>query len=163
MQIFSEFVSLPKGLTAFLLEEGPDMWHEFALGLDWGARGATIDLLLAADRICRHPDCDPATAAVLLAKALAAGFAESRVPPGYDENAAWAFTLRLGQRLTTAPMTPARFRLPPAMRVLVDIHLGPDSATPLPALPNGTRMHRPAFAFLGARVLPGAPALHAVG
>ena len=73
-----------QGLTAFLLPEGPDMWHEFALGLDFADPRATIDLLIAANAITLRPDCDRATAALILAKAAAAGFHRGEAPKGFD-------------------------------------------------------------------------------
>ncbi len=74
-------IPMPLGLAAFLDMEGPDMWHAFALGVDFQDPRASIDLLLAADRITRSPACDRATAALLLAKAAVAGFHRGECPP----------------------------------------------------------------------------------
>ncbi len=142
-------VPLPQGLTAFLLPEGPAMWHEFALGLDFADPHATIDLLIAADAITRRPDCDRATAALILAKAAAAGFHRGEAPIGFDEGAARAFAVRLTDAMVTGAFATARFGLPPEVLRLVIHQLGPRGPLPLPPLSLGHAPHRPRFGFAG--------------
>jgi hypothetical protein len=142
-------IPLPEGLHGFLAAQSPDMWHEFALGLDFADPKATIDLLLAAATITTSPACDRATAAVILAKAAAAGFHRGECPPGFDEEAARAFAVRLSDALANGAYQSARFALPPEALRLVTKQLGPRGPLPLPALALGHTPHRPRFAFAG--------------
>jgi hypothetical protein len=142
---------LPEGLAAFLLGQEPAMWHEFALGLDFRAPGGTIDLLLAADRICARPDCDRATAALILARAVQAGFHRGEVPPGFDEGAARDFTLTLAQALREGRFATARFALPPQEHRLIAGVLGLRGPIGLPPLALGHTPHQPPYGFAGLR------------
>jgi hypothetical protein len=144
-------VPMPHGLAAVLMPEGPDMWHEFALGLDFADPHATIDLLIAADQITAHPDCDRSTAALILAKAVEAGFDRGQTPPGYDEAAACALTLRLAETITKGGYVSCRLALPFDAVQLVTRQLGPQGVLPLPPLSFGQMPHRPRFAFAGWR------------
>jgi hypothetical protein len=153
----SALIPMPDGLTALLLPEGPAMWHEFALGLDFTDPAATIDLLLACDAITCHPDCDRATAALILAKSAAAGFHRSACPPGFDALAARAFANRLSDALVTGAFSQASFALPPAALRLIAAQLGPHGPLPLPPLHLGRAAHHPRFAFAGWRPVPRAP------
>ncbi|NGM44217.1 DUF4274 domain-containing protein [Rhodobacter sp. SGA-6-6] len=146
-----ETLPLPQGLTAFLLPEGPDMWHEFALGLDFTDPRASIDLLLAADAITSREDCDRATALLILAKARAAGFHCGECPPGFDEDAARAFADRLSAALAAGAFPTARFALPPQAQRLVAGMAG------LPRLRLGWVAHRPHHGFAGWRPVTHAP------
>lgn len=148
----TEAIPMPEGLTACLLPLGPAMWHEFALHLDWATPGGTIDLLLAADRITRQPDCDRATAALILAKAAAAGFHRGAVPPGFEPDAARAFTRRLCDDMVTRRFATARFGLPPAALRLVHRELGPHGPLAMPPLPFGRGAHNPPHGFDGLRL-----------
>jgi hypothetical protein len=150
-------IPMPDGLTAFLLPEGPAMWHEFALGLDFTDPAATIDLLLASDAITSDPDCDRATAALILAKCAAAGFHRSTCPPGFDEQAARAFANRLSDALVTGAYSQARYALPPTALRLIAAQLGPNGPLPLPPLRLGRAVHRPRVAFAGWHPVPHAP------
>lgn len=144
-------VALPAGLTAFLIAQGPAMWHEFALGLDFRASGVTIDLLLAADRICARRDCDRATAALILARAVTAGFHRGEVPPGFDAEVARDFTLGLARALREGRYAAARFALPPQDRrrlFLLEDARGPLA---LPPLALGQAAHEPPYGFAGLR------------
>lgn len=136
---------LPRGLTAFLLPEGPDMWHEFALGLDFSDPRASIDLLLAADAITSRAECDRATALLILAKARAAGFHRGECPPGFDGDAARAFAGRLSAALAAGAFPTARFALPPQAQRLVAELAG------LPRQRLGWVAHRPHHGFAGWR------------
>ena len=147
----SSLIPMPDGLTAFLLPQGAAMWHEFALGLDFNDPAATIDLLLACDAVTAQPDCDRATAALILAKAAAAGFHRSACPPGFDEGAARAFANRLSDGLVTGAFAQARFGLPPAALRLISAQLGPLGPLPLPPLRLGRAAHHPRFGFDGWR------------
>ena len=109
-------IPLPLGLAAFLMPEGPGMWHVFALGLDFAHPCATIDLLIAADAVTRRPDCDRATAALILAKASLAGFHRGQCPPGFDETAVRAFAVRLTDALLTGAFARADQAGPAAHR-----------------------------------------------
>ena len=140
---------MPLGLTAFLLPEGPDMWHEFALGLEFADPCATIDLLIAADAITAKPECDRATAALILAKAAAAGFHRGEVPKGFDADAARAFAVRLTDALVTGRYTAARFGLPPEALRLVIRQLGPHGPLTLPPLSLGKGAARARYGFAG--------------
>lgn len=144
-------VPFPQGLTAFLLTEGPDMWHEFALGLDFAEAHATIDLLLAADAVTSRPDCDRATAALILAKAAQAGFHRGQCPAGFDARAARAFAVRLTDALVTGAFPQARFALPPAALRQVQQQLGPRGPLPMPPFAFGNRAHKPRYEFAGWR------------
>jgi hypothetical protein len=144
-------IPMPTGLAAFLQMEGPDMWHEFALGLDFADPKGTIDLLIAADRITRHPDCDRATAALLLAKAAIAGFHRGDCPPGFDAGAARAFAVRLTDALVTGAFAKAQLALPPEALRMVRAELGPRGPLPLPPLAFGTRPHQARYDFAGWR------------
>ena len=137
---------LPEGLTAFLLPEGPAMWHEFALGLDFADPLATIDLLLAADAITSRADCDRATAALILAKAMEAGFHRGGCPPGYVEEAVQAFAIRLSADLAAGRFPVARFALPVGAARLVDAQLSPFGL--MPPTPGGA-VHLPRYLFSG--------------
>lgn len=149
--------ALSHGLTAFLLPLGPAMWHEFAMGLDWYAQGATIDLLLAASRITAQPGCDGATLALILAKARNAGFHRGEVPPGFDAGAAQAYISALIPRIEGSRLPRARFALPLEDRRLIHTQLG--LILPL----SGTRIHNPPYAFFGCRVVPHTEALLRAG
>lgn len=142
-------IPMPEGLTAFLLPEGPAMWHEFALGLDFADPHATIDLLLAADAITARPDCDRATAALILARAVAAGFHRGEVPLGFVPGAAQAFAARLAADLRAGRFAQGRLALPPEALRLVIRMLGPRGPVPLPPLALGSLPHRPRFGFAG--------------
>lgn len=139
---------MPQGLTEFLLGEGPAMWHEFALGLDFEDPRGTIDLLLAADAIIGRPHCDRATAELILAKAMAAGFHQGRCPVGFVEGAALAFATRLAGLLATDVYQTSRYALPARARQLVARQLG---ALGLPAPRAGRVAHRARLAFAGWR------------
>ncbi len=110
------------------------MWHEFAIGVDFADPRATIDLLIAADQITRSPDCDRATAALLLAKAAVAGFHRGDCPAGFDETAARAFAVRLTDALVTGVYETARLALPPLALRMVRAELGPARAAAPAAL-----------------------------
>ncbi|MFZ1467691.1 MAG: hypothetical protein WAT09_01805 [Paracoccaceae bacterium] len=138
---------MPQGLTACLVPLGPDMWHEFALGLEFSDPHATIDLLLAADAITSHPQCDRATAALILAKAAAAGFHRGEAPAAYDGAAARAFANRLTELMVTGTYASARFALPPLALRLVIRQLGPHGPLTLPPLSLGHSPHRPRYGF----------------
>ncbi len=125
------------------------MWHEFALGLDFADPRATIDLLIAANAITLRPDCDRATAALILAKAAAAGFHRGEAPKGFDDTTARAFAVRLTDAMVTGQFTAARFALPPEALRLVIRQFGPRGPLPLPPLSLGHAPHRPRFAFAG--------------
>ncbi len=140
---------MPHGLHNFLAAETPDMWHEFALGLDFADPKATIDLLIAAAAITADPACDRATAALILAKAAAAGFHRGQCPPGFDPSAARAFANRLSDAMVTGAYPNARFALPPEALRLVIRQLGPRGPLPLPPLSLGQTPHRPRCAFVG--------------
>ncbi|MEZ5798914.1 MAG: hypothetical protein R3D63_16445 [Paracoccaceae bacterium] len=142
-------VPLPQGLAAFLLSETPAMWHEFALGLDFADPHATIDLLLAAHAITRSADCDRATAALILAKATAAGFHRAEAPAAFDAGAARAFALGLAGDIAAGRFARARFALPPEALRLIIRQLGPRGALRLPPLSLGHVPHRARFAFAG--------------
>lgn len=142
------------GLTAFLMPEGPQMWHEFALGLDFADPHATIDLLLAADAITSHPDCDRGTAALILAKSAAAGFHRGECPVAFDERAARAFVIRLSDAMVTKAFATARLGLPPQALRLVAQQLGPRGPLPLPPLSLGHMPHQPPFTFAGWHPVP---------
>jgi hypothetical protein len=144
-------IPMPTGLAAFLRMEGPDMWHEFAIGVDFTDPRATIDLLIAADQITRHRDCDRATAALLLAKAAVAGFHRGDCPPGFDETAARAFAVRLTDALVTGAYQTARLALPPQALRMVRAELGPRGPLPLPPLAFGSRPHQARYEFAGWR------------
>lgn len=154
-------VPLPDGLTAFLLPQGPDMWHEFALGLDLADPRATIDLLIAADRITRRADCDRATAALILAKAAAAGFHRGEGPAAMDAGAGRALVVRLSDALVTGAYRQARLGLPPSALRLVRQELGPRGPLAMPPLSFGHVPHAPRFAFAGWRPVGPAPAARA--
>lgn len=142
----SDLPEMPDGLTAFLLPEGPQMWHEFALGLDFTDPLATIDLLLAAETITLRDDCDGATAALILAKALQAGFHRGACPAGFVEGATRAFAARLTGALSAGRTQPARLALPPQARALV---LAQFAALGLPVPQPGRRRHHPRHGFAG--------------
>ena len=125
------------------------MWHEFALGLDFADPCATIDLLIAADAITARPDCDRATAALILAKVSAAGFHRGQVPKGFDEDAARAFAVRLTDALVTGRFISARFGLPPEALRLVIRQLGPHGPLSLPPLSLGKAAARARYGFAG--------------
>lgn len=142
---------MPDGLAAFLLGEGPDMWHEFALGLDFSCPRATIDLMIAADRIAARPGCDRATAALILAKAAAAGFHRGDCPAAMDAGAGRALVVRLSDALVTGAYRQAKFALPPSALRLVRQELGPRGPLAMPPLSFGHAPHAPRFAFAGWR------------
>ena len=144
----SDTLPMPLGLTELLLAEGPQMWHEFALGLDFADPKGTIDLLLAADAVTSRADCDRATAALILAKAMAAGFHLGQCPKGFVEEAALAFATRLAGMLASESYTTSRFALPAPQRKLVAARLG---ALGLPPLRHGRVTHRPRLGFAGWR------------
>jgi hypothetical protein len=144
-------VPLPEGLTAWLVPEGPEMWHEFALGLDFADPRATIDLLIAADAVTRHPDCDRATAALILAKAAGAGFHLGHCPAALDGGAARALVVRLSDALVTGSFPTARRGLPPAALRLVRQMLGPRGPLEMPPLSFGSGPHAPRHVFAGWR------------
>ena len=150
----SDNIPMHQGLTAFLMPLGPSMWHEFALGMDFADPHSTIDLLLAADAITTHPDCDRATAALILAKAGAAGFHRGEVPKGYDETAARAFAIRLTDAMVTGGFAAVKYGLPPEALRLVIRQLGPRGPLPLPPLSLGHGAHSPRFGFVGWRAVP---------
>jgi hypothetical protein len=142
-------IPLPLGLAAFLMPEGPGMWHEFALGLDFAHPRATIDLLIAADAVTRRPDCDRATAALILAKASLAGFHRGQCPPGYDETAARAFVVRLTDALLTGAFARADLALPPSALRLVQAQLGPRGPLPMPPFAFGSHVAGARYGFAG--------------
>lgn len=144
-------VPMPQGLAAFLLGESPQMWHEFALGLDFHHPGATIDLLLAADAVTSRPECDRATAALILAKAAAAGFHRGDCPAGFDGGAARAFVVRLSDALVTGAFATARLALPPGALRLVQAQLGPRGPLPMQPFAFGSQPHRTHLVFAGWR------------
>lgn len=154
-------IAMPGGLTAFLLPEGPEMWHEFALGVDFADPKATIDLLIAADRITARDECDRATAVLLLARMAAAGFLCGKVPAGFDAGAARALVRRLSDDLAGGRFTAARFALPPRALRLVRRQLGSAGPLALPALvlAPGRGAHRPRFGFAGWRPVARLPAV----
>ena len=145
----TDALPMPNGLTQEILPLGPDMWHEFALGLDWADPHATIDLLIAADQIIRQPACDRATAALLLARASSAGFHRGQAPAGFDGQAARAFTIRLTDALLTGAFPTARLLLPPTALRLVLQQLGPRGPLPMPPFSFGNHPHKPPHAFAG--------------
>lgn len=142
-------VPMPQGLTDFLMPLGAAMWHEFALGLDFSDPHATIDLLLAANAITSHPDCDRATAALILAKAAAAGFHRGEAPAGFDGQAARAFAANLADRMVTGAFATARLALSPEALRTVIRQLGPRGPLPLPPLSLGRSAHRARYGFAG--------------
>lgn len=144
-------IPMPDGLSAFLATEGPDMWHEFALGVEFSEPKGSIDLLIAADQVTRSPNCDRATAALLLAKAAEAGFHRGECPPGFDPMAARAFVVRLTDALLTGAFRQARFALPPTALRLVLKELGPRGPLRLPPMAFGSQPHRPSHDFAGWR------------
>jgi hypothetical protein len=144
-------IPLPLGLAAFLMPEGPGMWHEFALGLDFAHPCATIDLLIAADAVTRRPDCDRATAALVLAKASLAGFHRGQCPPGFDETAVRAFAVRLTDALLTGAFARADLALPPTALRLVQAQLGPRGPLPMPPFAFGSRAAGARYGFAGWR------------
>ncbi|WP_395543010.1 hypothetical protein [Neotabrizicola sp. sgz301269] len=144
-------VALPEGLTAFLIAQGPAMWHEFALGLDFRASGVTIDLLLAADRICARPECDRATAALILARAVSAGLHRGVVPPGFDAYAARDFTFGLAKALREGRYAAARFALPPQDDRRLALLAGSRGPLALPPPALGQAPHDPPYGFAGLR------------
>ncbi len=139
---------MPLGLTEFLLGEGPAMWHEFALGLDFADPRGTIDLLLAADAITSRAECDRATAALILAKAVACGFHRGECPRGFVEGAALAFATRLAGKMSAEAFPISCFALPLQEKQFVAGQLGPLGLPPLRA---GRVAHRPRLAFVGWR------------
>ena len=142
---------MPQGLAAFLLPLGPAMWHEFALGLDFADPRATIDLLIAADAVTARPDCDRATAALILAKAVTTGFHRGQCPPAFDGRAARAFANRLSDAMVTGAYPTARFALDPQSLRLVIRALGTRGPLRLPPLSLGVQPHHPPCAFAGWR------------
>lgn len=150
----SQTVAMPEGPAAFLMAEGPEMWHEFAIGLDFADPHATIDLLIACDRITCHPDCDRATAALILAKCAAAGFHRGEAPAAFDTRAARAFARQLTDALISGAFAQARFALPPGALRLILLQLGPGGPLPLPRLAFGRGAHHPHYAFAGWRPVP---------
>jgi hypothetical protein len=148
---------MPQGLTAFILPEGPDMWHEFALGVEFAAPCATIDLLMAADAVTAQPTCDHATAALILAKAAGVGFHRGDAPAAYDDQAAHAFANRLTDGMVTGRFATARFGLPPEALRLVIRQLGPHGPLALPPLSLGKGLHRPRYVFEGWHAVRQAP------
>lgn len=111
-------IELPDGLTAWMLTQGPKVWHAFARAVDFAAPGASIDLLLAAHWIARQPEMDRATGLLLLARALKAGL-HVAAPAAMDDAAARAFCLDLHQRLSLCA-TPAALPVMPDEHVLID-------------------------------------------
>ena len=140
-------VPMPEGLTAWLVPQGPEMWHEFALGLDFADPCATIDLLIAADAVTRRPDCDRATAALILARAAGAGFHRGLCPPGFDGGAARAFVVRLSDAMVTGAFAEARLGLPPSALRLVRHMLGPRGPLEMPPLSFGSGPHASRHVF----------------
>lgn len=159
----TDALPMEQGLTAALLPLGPAMWHDFALSLDWAAPGATVDLLLAADAVTRRPDCDRATAALILARCLGAGFHRGDVPAGFVPEAARAFTIRLQATLAAGRFAVARFGLPPAALRLVQQELGPRGPLPMPPLAFGSHEAEAPFAHDAGRLYPRARALRRAG
>ena len=159
----SDALPMRDGLTAALLPLGPAMWHDFAQTLDWAAPGATIDLLLAADAITDRPDCDRATAALILACAGAAGFHRGEVPAGFDAGAAQAFTRRLHADLAAGRFAVARFGLSPSALQLIHRELGPQGALPLPPLTFGRAEVEAPAAHVAGRLYPPSAQLRRAG
>lgn len=154
---------MDEGLTAALLRLGPAMWHDFALTLDWAAPGTTIDLLLAAEAVTRRPDCDRATAALILARALAAGFHRAEAPPGFPAEVARAFAIRLQAALAAGRFAAARYGLPPAALRLVQRELGPRGPLPMPPLAFGSHEPEAPFTHCAGRLYPRDEALRRAG
>lgn len=144
-------VPLMQGLTAWMQDQPPEMWYEFARGVQFDAPGATIDLLMTADWIVRQPECDRATALVLLLRTAQAGLFTS-APAGMDAGVTRAFCLSLHQQLA-ARRWPARWRISTAKLQLLRAWFGRDSQMPLPeaVLHGGHHAAHPAHVFAAGR------------
>lgn len=142
---------MPQGLTAFLLPLGPEMWHEFALGPDFRDPRAPFDLLLAAHTITTQPDCDRATALLILAKAVEAGFLRAEVPAAFDGRTARAFVQHLSAALTAGRFAAADLALPAQAEQVVETALRSLETKALLSVAMGRQSHRPPFGFAGWR------------
>lgn len=124
-------LDMTQGLLAWMRTQGPDMWHEFACGVDFRAPEATIDLLMAAQWITRQSDCCRATALMLLARLVQAGIHHA-APPQMAPEAARVMVAHLHRRLAEGRFDAAMFRLTLAQQALVQALLGAGGAMPLP-------------------------------
>lgn len=155
---FVTALPLSQGLLEWTKAQTRDMWHEIARKADFTDPRATIDLLLTLNWISLQPDCDRATALLILTRAAEAGLHRKECPPQMASQAAKAFCKGLHHALTADCFIRETLALTDEDRTAVDAQLGAEGPFALGEdrrRTAGQTAPRPAFAMLGQRpVLP---------
>lgn len=151
---FVTALPLTEGLLEWTRTQSRDMWHEIARTADFGARGASIDLLLALNWISLQPGCDRATALIMLTRAAEAGLHKKNCPAQMVPQAAKAFCKGLHNALNADCFIQENLALSDEDRGAIEAQLGADGPFPLGDArrrTSGQTPHRPTFAIVGQR------------
>jgi hypothetical protein len=151
---FVTALPLNEGLLDWTRRQSRDTWHELAKVADFTAQGATIDLLLALHWVSQHPDCDRATALLILTRALQAGLHGKDCPPQMAPQAAKAFCKGLHNALKAGCFLQETLLLTDDDKAAITAQLGDDGPFALPAdlrATAGETPHRPAYGFAHQR------------
>ena len=145
---------LTEGLLDWIRRQSRDTWHEIARKADFADPAATIDLLLALNWISLQPDCDRATALLILTRAAEAGLHAADCPAQMAPEAAHNFCRALYAALEAGGFLQESLALSRRDRALIDRQLGPNGPFPLSdddRQSAGRTVHRPAFGFYRQR------------
>lgn len=155
---FVTALPLSEGLLDWARAQSRDMWHEIARTADFTDPRATIDLLLTLNWISLQPDCDRATALLILTRAAEAGLHRKECPVQMAPQAAKAFCKGLHHALTADCFIKETLALTNEDLSAIDAQLGTEGPLALSEdrrRTAGQSAPRPAFAMVGQRpVLP---------
>jgi len=141
-------------LTDWLRMQGPDMWHEVCINVEWSESGAA-GLVPFVEWLVAQPDLDRASALLLLAKAVLDGI--DNEPYGQHDcarNQAWMKVIH--DRILAQSDGPMRFSIPRAARADVEafFRCGTELGWPVPQTdldPAGVTAHQAAYTLVKNR------------
>jgi hypothetical protein len=145
-------------LTDWLRAQGPDMWHEVCLNIEWAEKGAN-DLVPFVEWLVEQPQLDQSSALVLLGKAVCDGVdTEAYEQHDCARNSSWMKIVH--DRLMNDLYSPMQWIIPPAVRPDVEALFVPETvgAWAVPRMELNlapAKAHRPQYAFIGNRPVEG--------
>lgn len=145
-------------LTGFLRAQGPDMWHEVCINIEWMDRGAA-ELVPFVEWLIAQPELDQGSALALLAKSVCDGVdTEPYEQHDCARNRAWMKTAHDG--LMNGFFAPMQRAIPPSVRQDVELLFEPESvgAWAIPRIDLDqipTRPHHSEHAFIDNRPVEG--------
>lgn len=151
---FVSALPLSEGLLGWTKAQTRDMWHEIARSADFNDPRASIDLLLTLHWISLQPECDRATALLILTRAVEAGLHRKDCPVQMVPQAAKAFCKGLHFALNADCFMKETLALTETEKAEIDAQLGVEGPFPLSEdrrRTSGKDLPRPAYAFVGQR------------